>query len=255
MSSRSPSNRPPSKDDGKGPQVLTDRIRASEFRLVGDDETRIVTRHEAIAMAQEQGLDVLVVSLDSSPPVIRLVDYGKFKYEAEKKAREAKKRQHTIDVKEVKMGVRIDDHDYEVKVRRAQQFLTEGHKVKLTIRMKGRETQHTNLAFDLAKQFMADLEPYGASENPLRLEGRQITVYFAPGKMPSKKDTQEVKPSAKPAKPEVTSEPAAPAEPPAEPARDEAPSEQLPSVEPLAEVVAESVATPQDPEESEVPTA
>ncbi|MDX2084023.1 MAG: translation initiation factor IF-3 [Candidatus Melainabacteria bacterium] len=177
-----PSPPQPPANRNKGPQVLSDRIRANTVRLIDDEGNRIVSREEAERLSRETGLDLLVVSLDSDPPVVRLVDFGKFKFEAEKKAREAKKRQHVVDVKEIKMTVRIDRHDYETKVKHAQKFLEDGNKVKLTIRLKGRENQHQNLAFDLAKRFVVDLEIAGQAETPPRSEGRTITVTLAPSK-------------------------------------------------------------------------
>lgn len=150
-------------------------------------------REQAIQIAQQKGLDLVIVSLDSSPPVVRLVDYGKFKFEAEKKAREAKKKQHVVEVKEIKMGIRIDQHDYQVKLSHAQKFLLEGNKVKGTIRLKGREVQHTNIAFDLANRFIVDLQNHGTQEGQLRLEGKTITIHISPlkqqGKSSGDKDT------------------------------------------------------------------
>lgn len=167
----------------KGPQILTDRIRASEVRLIDGDNTEVVPRAEAERLADERGLDLVIISLDSAPPVVKLVDYGKFKFEAEKKAREAKKKQHVIDIKELKMSIRIDDHDYMVKVNHAKKFLSGGDKVKLSIRLKGRETQHSSLAFALAKRFVVDLAADGAQDSPLRMEGRTLTAYFSPLKV------------------------------------------------------------------------
>ncbi len=146
-------------------------------------------------MADERGLDLVIVSLDSSPPVVRLVDYGKFKFEAEKKAREARKKQHVIEIKEIKMTIRIDKHDYQVKLDHARKFLQDGNKVKVTIRMKGRETQHSELAFELGKRFIVDLEDLGANEAPLRLEGRTLNIVLAPHKAGTKLATKADKPS------------------------------------------------------------
>lgn len=164
----------------KGPQLLSPRIRATEFRLVDDEGSRIVTRQEAEAIAEAKGLDLLVVSLDAAPPVVRLVDYGKYKYEAEKKAREARKKQHVTTVKEIKMSVRIDDNDYAVKVRRAATFLDSGDKVKMTLRLKGREMQHTELAFALAERFVVDLQEHGIPEGRVRQEGRTFVANLSP---------------------------------------------------------------------------
>lgn len=169
----------------KGPQILTDRIRCTEVRLVGgDDEEQfgIVSREEAIKLAEEKGLDLIVMSLDSSPPVVKMMDFGKFKFEREKRTREAKKKQHIIEVKEIKMGVRIDQHDYQVKIDKSSKFLEQGHKLKVTIRLRGREVQHANLAFDLANKFIVALEDLGAPEANPRMEGKQIVFLMAPGK-------------------------------------------------------------------------
>ncbi len=173
----------PSQSAAKGPQLLTEKIRAREVRLLSEDEAfGIVSREEAERMAEERGLDLIVMSLDSSPPVVKMMDFGKYKFEKEKKAREAKKKQHTVDVKEIKMGVRIDTHDYEVKMNKAHGFLESGHKLKVTIRLRGREMQHPNLAFDLANKFVVDLQDVGSAESPPRLEGRQIVILLSPGK-------------------------------------------------------------------------
>jgi translation initiation factor IF-3 len=154
--------------------------------LIDGEENTVVSREHAVQLAEERGLDLVIVSLDSSPPVVRLVDYGKYKFELEKKAREAKKKQHVVEVKEVKMGIRIDQHDYQVKLQNAQRFLSEGNKVKVTIRLKGREVQHTNLAFDLANRFVVDLQPYGMLEGIIRLEGKTITININPSKQQPK---------------------------------------------------------------------
>jgi translation initiation factor IF-3 len=166
----------------KGPQLLTDKIRAREVRLIDGDDNRIIPRAEAEMLSRERGLDLLIVSLESDPPVVRLVDYGRFKFEAEKKAREAKRKQHVIEIKEIKMGVRIDDHDYNVKLSHAVKFLQDGNKVKLSIRLKGREIQHSELAIALGKRFIVDCEAYGTLEGQLRMEGRTITINLAPNK-------------------------------------------------------------------------
>ena len=166
----------------KGPQILTDRIKSSELRLIDGDQNVIVTREYAEKLAVQRGLDLIVVSLDSSPPVVRLVDFGKYRFEAEKKAKEARKKQHVVEVKEFKVSIRIDDHDYEVKMNHSRRFLQEGNKVKITIRLKGREVQHSNLAFDLANRFVLDLKADGQLEGQLRMEGRTLVVNLSPAK-------------------------------------------------------------------------
>ncbi|MBK8189710.1 MAG: translation initiation factor IF-3 [Vampirovibrionales bacterium] len=182
---------PPKPPESKGPQLLTPRIKCSEVRLIDGDEHHILTRAEAEQMAEERGLDLVVMNLSTSPPVVKLADYGKFKFEAEKKAREAKKKQHVTAIKEIKMGIRIDDHDYGVKTNRARQFLLEGDIVKCSIRLKGREVQHSSLAFDLARRFVADLENVGALQGMIRLEGaRNITLHLNPTRAAAPKPSE-----------------------------------------------------------------
>ena len=152
------------------------------MRLIDGERNEVVPRREAEDLARERGLDLVVMSLDSAPPVVRLVDYGKFKFEADKKAREAKKKQHVVEIKEIKMSVRIDDHDYSTKLNHAQKFLEQGNKVKCSIRLKGRETQHSKLAFDLGRKFVVDLQDSGILEGDIRMEGRTLTINIAPGK-------------------------------------------------------------------------
>jgi translation initiation factor IF-3 len=180
--SKFPPKYPPNRQAAKGPQILTPDIRAAEVRLIDGERNEVVSRQEAERLAKEQGLDLVIMSFDSSPLVVRLIDYGKFKFENEKKAREAKKKQHVVEIKEIKMGVRIDDHDYETKMHRAQKFLEQGNKVKCTIRLKGRETQHANLAFDLGRKFVADLQEVGSMDGDIRMEGRTITINISPKK-------------------------------------------------------------------------
>lgn len=176
-----PTSRDQSPARDKGPQILNDRIRATEVRLVSEDQQYgVVSRQEAEALAREQGLDLIIMSLDSSPPVVKMMDYGKYKYEKERKEREARKKQHIIDVKEIKMGVRIDKHDFEIKVHRAQQFLQEGDKVKCTIRMRGREVQHADLARELARKFVENSKEYGTPEFEPKQEGRNVIFVMVP---------------------------------------------------------------------------
>jgi translation initiation factor IF-3 len=162
---------------------------------VQDGDTTIVSRKEAEALAEESGLDLLVVSLESSPPVVRLIDYGKYKYEQEKKQRIAKKKQHVTEIKEIKMTVRIDDHDYQTKISHAIKFLEQGDKVKLTLRLKGREIQHHNLGVDLANRFVKDLEPHGSVDGRVQTQGRVIGCVISP------KATHAPKPPAAQAQP------------------------------------------------------
>ena len=132
-------------------------------------------------MADEKGLDLVVVSTNQAPPVAKSMDYGKYKYEADKRAKEAKKKQKVIDVKEVKVRYKIDTHDYQVRIKNIKKFLAQGDKVKIVVMLRGREVQHSNLAFDLANRFLADLEDVQKTiEKKPGLDGRNVITILAP---------------------------------------------------------------------------
>ena len=132
-------------------------------------------------MAKERELDLVVVSANQSPPVAKIMNWGKYKYETEKRAKEAKKKQHTVDIKEVKMRYKIDTHDYEVRLKAAKKFITSGNKVKVVVMLRGREMQHNKLAIDLAKKFLEDMQdtPITIEKQP-SLEGRNVVAVLAP---------------------------------------------------------------------------
>lgn len=162
---------------------MNERIRSKEVRLI--DETGknhgIMETSKALKMAYDVDLDLVLISPNQEPPVAKILNYGKYKYELEKKAKEAKKKQHTVDVKEVKIRYKIDTHDYQVRIKSIQKFIAQGNKVKIVIMMRGREMQHSNLAFDLANRFVEDLkeEPLVIEKRPM-LEGRNVTLYLGP---------------------------------------------------------------------------
>lgn len=132
-------------------------------------------------MAEEKDLDLVVVSPNQSPPVAKIMDYGKYKYEADKRAKEAKKKQKVVDVKEVKVRYKIDTHDYEVRIRNIKKFLAQGDKVKIVVMLRGREIQHSNLAFDLANRFLTDLEDVKKTvEKKPAMDGRNVITILAP---------------------------------------------------------------------------
>lgn len=162
---------------------MNERIRSSEVRLIDDEGVNhgIVATSEALKMAYAKDLDLVVMNATQAPPVAKILNYGKFKYEQEKKAKEAKKKQHTVEVKEVKIRYKIDTHDYQVRIKNIQKFISQGNKVKIAIMLRGREMQHTDLAFDLASRFLADLEgqPIVVEKKP-QLEGRNVTLYLGP---------------------------------------------------------------------------
>ena len=131
-------------------------------------------------MAEEVGLDLVEVSPNADPPVCKIADYGKYKYEAQKKANEARKKQKIIEVKEIKMRPGIDDHDYDVKMRAMRKFLDTGDKVKVTLRFRGREMVHQDLGMNVLKRVREELDPIAKVEQLPKMEGRQMTMVLAP---------------------------------------------------------------------------
>ncbi len=154
----------------------------SEVRLIGADgeNVGVIATLEAIEMADEVGLDLVEVSPNADPPVCKILDYGKLKYETQKKKAEARKKQRTIDVKEIKMRPGIDNHDYDVKMRSINRFLGDGDKVKVTLRFRGREMVHQNLGMKVLERVRADLEEIAKVEQFPKMEGRQMTMVMAP---------------------------------------------------------------------------
>ena len=160
------------------------RIRAQEVRLVGEDgrQLGIVALNEAQAKADDVGLDLVEVAPHAQPPVCRIMDYGKFKYEQSKKAQEARKKQTIIQVKEIKMRPRTDVHDLDVKKRRIRQFIGDGNKVKVTVRFRGRENAHPELGFDLLKRIVEEMSDIAVSENVPVKQGPLMHTILAPKK-------------------------------------------------------------------------
>jgi translation initiation factor IF-3 len=176
---RRPHNAPPTRDTG--PRV-NDRIRAIEIRLIGADgeNVGVVSPARARQMAEDAGLDLVEISPNANPPVCKIMDFGKFKYEQQKRESEAKKKQKTIEVKEVKFRPNTDTHDYEVKMRNVYKFLENGDKVKVTLRFRGREMAHQNLGRELLERVAEDTKEIGKVENFPRMEGRQMVMMIGP---------------------------------------------------------------------------
>lgn len=151
-------------------------------RCVGPDGEMIgvLSLHEALAQAEQFGLDLVEVSPNADPPVCKILDFGKFKYEAQKKKNEAKKKQKVIEVKEIKMRPNIDDHDYQTKMRAVNRFLEEGDKVKLTMRFRGREMAHQEIGLNVLKRVQDELAEVAKVEAHPKLEGRQMIMVVAP---------------------------------------------------------------------------
>jgi translation initiation factor IF-3 len=161
---------------------MNEDIRVPEVRLIDQNgqNVGIVPTSTAIARAGEVGLDLVEISPDSKPPVAKILDYGKYKYQEQKKAAEARKRQKIVEIKEIKMRPSIDDHDYDVKMRSIKRFFDEGDKVKVTLRFRGREMSHQELGWQVLQRVKTDIEPLAKVESEPRMEGRQMVMVLAP---------------------------------------------------------------------------
>ncbi|HLH93853.1 MAG TPA: translation initiation factor IF-3 [Xanthobacteraceae bacterium] len=164
-----------------GPR-LNEEIRTREVQLI--DQTGVnlgvIDTQTALAKAVEAGLDLVEIVPNNNPPVCRILDYGKYKYQAQKKAAEARKKQKVVEVKEIKLRPMIDDHDYDVKMRSMQRFFEEGDKVKVTLRFRGREMAHQELGTQLLNRVKDDTTKYAKVEQEPRFEGRQVVMVLAP---------------------------------------------------------------------------
>jgi translation initiation factor IF-3 len=165
----------------EGPRV-NDEITSMQVRLVAEDGEMVgvVSLREALDRAVEAGLDLVEVAATAVPPVCKILDFGKFKYEEQKKKNEARKKQKIIEIKEIKLRPTIDEHDYEVKRRAMIRFLEEGDKVKVTLRFRGRELAHQDLGMRVLIRVREDLEEVAKVEQVPRMEGRQMTMVIAP---------------------------------------------------------------------------
>ncbi len=163
--------------------MVNHNIRCREVRLIGSqgENYGIISTEKAQALADEKNLDLVIVSPNQAPPVAKIMNYGKYKYELEKKAKEAKKKQHTIEIKEIKIRYKIDVHDYNVRIKNIKKFIASGDKVKIVIMLRGREMQHAELAFNLANRFLEDLKDTAINvEKKPALEGRNVIIILAP---------------------------------------------------------------------------
>jgi translation initiation factor IF-3 len=154
----------------------------NQLRLVDErgNMVGIVSRNQALDMAADAGLDLVEIAPNADPPVCKILDFGKYKYEEQKKKNEARKKQKVIEVKEVKFRPSIDDHDYDVKMRSMQKFIGEGDKVKVTMRFRGRELAHQELGMDVLMRVKGDLDAVAKVEQFPRMEGRQMTMVVSP---------------------------------------------------------------------------
>ena len=164
-----------------GPRT-NEQITASEVRVISSTGAQlgIISIREALNHAEDEGFDLVEVSPDAKPPVCKIIDYGKLKYREQKSKKEAKKKQKTIEVKEIKMRPGIDTHDYQVKVKALLKFIGGGNKVKVSMRFRGREMEHQNLGFNLLKKLTKEVQEFAKVEAPPKGEGKQIMMILVP---------------------------------------------------------------------------
>ena len=174
---------------------INERIKYPQLRVVDSDgkQLGVIDRLEALEIASQRELDLVLVSEKANPPVCRIMDYGKYKFEQEKKAKEARKKSHQTEVKEVKMRYKIDKHDYDVRIGQATKFLKSGDKVKCTVIFRGREIQHSNLAETLLLKMANDLEEQSEVQQKPKREGRNMIMFLSPRKTPLIKKGDEWK--------------------------------------------------------------
>ena len=165
----------------RGPKA-NNRINSPEVQVIAStgENLGIISTNKAISMAKEEGLDLIEIAPNANPPVCKIIDMGKFKYEAQKKANKAKKRQKKIELKEIKLRPVTETHDYNFKLKNAQKFLSKGDKVKFTIRFKGRELMHSNLGSDLMNRIQEDIKSVGKVEMSPKFEGKQMIMVIQP---------------------------------------------------------------------------
>ena len=165
----------------KGPRT-NDRIRASEVQVIDSSGQNLGTLSlkEAIDIAKQEGLDLIEISPNAKPPVCKIIDIGKYRYDLQKKTNKAKKKQKIVNLKEIKLRPVTDTHDYNFKLKNAKKFLEKGDKVKFTVRFKGREMQHTNLGHKLMQKIIDDIKDIGKIEIRPKFEGRQIIMIIQP---------------------------------------------------------------------------
>ena len=161
---------------------MNDRIRCPEVRPIGaeGENVGVVSPERALELAENAGLDLVEISPNAEPPVCKIMDFGKYKYEQQKRESEARKKQKIIEIKEIKFRPGTDTHDYDVKMRNVFKFLENGDKVKITLRFRGREMAHLNLGRELLERVAEDVQEMGKVENMPKMEGRQMTMMIGP---------------------------------------------------------------------------
>ena len=161
---------------------INEEIRDKEIRLIGADgeQIGIVSTSEAMRQAIEKNLDLVKIAPQAQPPVCRIMDYGKYRFEQAKKEKEARKNQKTVEIKEIRMSLNIDTNDFNTKVNHTNRFLKSGDKVKVSVRFRGREMTHTNLGSDLLDRFKEACAEFGVVEKPAKMEGRSLSMVVSP---------------------------------------------------------------------------
>ena len=168
--------------NGKKEIEINEAIRDREVRLIGADGSQlgVMSGREALRLAQEQDLDLVKIAPQAQPPVCKILDYGKYRFEQQKREKEAKKNQKVIEIKEIRLSLNIDTNDFNTKVNQAAKFLAQGHKLKVSIRFRGREMAHTNLGLDVHHRFAEALAGKGVVDKQPKLEGRSMMMFMSP---------------------------------------------------------------------------
>ena len=169
-------------DIGKQEPQINEEIRDRELRVIGSDGTQlgIMSAADAQHIADEKNLDLVKIAPQATPPVCKIMDYGKYRFEQAKREKEARKNQHTVEVKEIKLSLNIDTHDFNTKLKNAKKFFAHGDKVKVSIRFRGREMGHSEYGYDIMKRFSDACAEEANIERPAKLDGRQMLMFLAP---------------------------------------------------------------------------
>ena len=178
--------------------LINDEIQEKEIRLIGSDgeQMGLMSSAEAQKIADEQDLDLVMISPNAKPPVCKIMDYGKFRFEQNKKVKEAKKNQHVMDVKEIRMSPGIGENDFNTKLKNGQKFLADGDRVKVTVRFRGREMAHTNIGEKLLRDFAAKCTDIANLDKEPKLEGRAMSIFLSPKSQNQLKKEQKAKKQA-----------------------------------------------------------
>ncbi len=178
--------------------MINDEIQEKEIRLIGSDgeQMGLMSSAEAQKIADEQDLDLVMISPNAKPPVCKIMDYGKYRFEQNKKVKEAKKNQHVMDVKEIRMSPGIGENDFNTKLKNGQKFLADGDRVKVTVRFRGREMAHTNIGEKLLRDFAAKCAEVANLDKEPKLEGRSMSIFLSPKSQNQLKKEQKAKKQA-----------------------------------------------------------